>query len=160
MISKPLTINTSSASATQEVGRNLGHNVEIGDLILLSGSLGSGKTTLTQGIAWGMGVSEYAHSPTFLLVHVYQGRLPLFHLDLYRLEDLREIEDLDLEDMLDQGVCVIEWAEKALPLMPKDHLSIDITETTLDDRTLIFASNGQRHSRLMTSLSSPSEQKI
>ena len=150
----PFTIATRSTSQTQELGRRLGQRAEKGYLLLLTGALGAGKTTLAQGIAWGLGVQEYAHSPTFLIVHVYQGRLPLYHLDLYRLDDPREVEDLDLEEMLTQGVCVVEWSEKALSLFPPEHLRIEITETPADGRELLLTPVGHRYVQLLEAVRS------
>jgi tRNA threonylcarbamoyladenosine biosynthesis protein TsaE len=112
-----LTLTTDSPEATQAFGRHIGEALGIGDVVLLAGTLGAGKTTLTQGIAWGAGVTEYAHSPTFVLVHEYAGRIPIYHLDLYRFEgasavdDLAEVEDLGIDEMLETGACVVEWAE-------------------------------------------------
>ena len=80
---------------TQAIGRALGRSAEAGDVFLLVGGLGAGKTCLTQGILWGLGVDEYARSPTFVLMSQYSGRLTLYHVDLYRLDSIEEIEDLD-----------------------------------------------------------------
>ena len=155
-MNRPVTIATRSTSQTQELGCRLGQRAEKGDLLLLTGALGAGKTTFAQGIAWGLGVQEYVHSPTFLIVHVYPGRLPLYHLDLYRLDDPREVEDLDLEEMLTQGVCVVEWAEKALSLFPPEHLRIEITETPADGRKLLLAPVGHRYVQLLEAVRTPS----
>lgn len=152
MTSEALEITTESAEETQEAGRRLGAAAQRGDLLLLSGALGTGKTTLAQGIAWGLEVREYAHSPTFVLVHVYQGRLPLFHLDLYRLDDPREVEELGLDEYLAEGVCVVEWAEKALQLFPPEHLLIEIAEVDSDRRRLLLTPQGPRHAHLAAAL--------
>lgn len=150
---KPMTtdfeVTTQSPQETQELGRRLGAQAQLGDLLLLTGALGTGKTTLTQGVAWGLDVNEYAHSPTFVLVHEYQGRLPLFHLDLYRLDDPREVEELGLDEYLSEGVCVVEWAEKALELFPAEHLLIELTEVDASRRRLRLTPRGERHGRLL-----------
>ena len=142
-------MTTQSPQETQELGRRLGAQAQQGDLLLLSGALGTGKTTLTQGIAWGLDVHEYAHSPTFVLVHEHHGRLPLFHLDLYRLDDPREVEELGLDEYLAEGVCVVEWAEKALELFPAEHLLIELTEVDPSRRRLRLMPRGERHERLL-----------
>ena len=125
-MAEELELITDSAEETQALGRALGAVVQIGDLFLLSGDLGTGKTTLTQGIAWGAGVTTYAHSPTFVLVHQYAGRITLYHLDLYRLESLLEVSDLGVDEMLSEGACVVEWAEKAEGVFPAEHLSVEL----------------------------------
>ena len=118
---------TYSAEETQALGRRLGTLAEPGDLYLLHGTLGAGKTTLTQGVAWGAGVTGYAHSPTFVLVHEYQGRIPVYHVDLFRMDggDL-EIDDLAFSEMLEEGACVVEWPEQAYAVFPDEHLAVGI----------------------------------
>src|SRR5262249_49915787 len=98
-----------------------------GDVVCLSGPLGAGKTTLAQGIAEGLGVTEPVSSPTFTLVQEYEGRLPVFHLDVYRLRSLDELWDLSYEDLrADGGVMLIEWPERIAPALPPDRLEIRI----------------------------------
>ncbi|HAZ31476.1 MAG TPA: tRNA (adenosine(37)-N6)-threonylcarbamoyltransferase complex ATPase subunit type 1 TsaE, partial [Dehalococcoidia bacterium] len=82
------------------IGADIGERARIGDLILLVGNLGAGKTCLTQGIAWGLGVPDYTSSPSFVLVREYQGRLNLYHIDFYRLDDIREVAELGMSDYL------------------------------------------------------------
>ncbi len=101
-----------SPEQTQELGRHIGELALAGDVFLLAGELGAGKTCLTQGIAWGLGINEYTLSPTFVIMRELYGRLPLYHIDLYRLDRIEESLDLGLDDYLyGRGVCVIEWAE-------------------------------------------------
>ena len=101
-MSSALAFDTHGPEETQELGRRLGAAAEVGDLILLEGGLGAGKTTLAQGLAWGAGVTGYAHSPTFVMVHEYAGRITLYHVDLYRLsEGDIEAHDLGIDEMLD-----------------------------------------------------------
>ncbi|OGN90046.1 MAG: tRNA (adenosine(37)-N6)-threonylcarbamoyltransferase complex ATPase subunit type 1 TsaE, partial [Chloroflexi bacterium RBG_13_46_9] len=89
---------------------------------LLVGQLGAGKTCLTQGIAWGLGIEEYTLSPSFVIMRELHGSLPLYHMDFYRLDNINEIADLGLDDYLyGRGVCVIEWAEKGMDILPDDH---------------------------------------
>ena len=104
---------TSSAGETKRLGRYLGREAQPGSVFLLQGNLGAGKTTLTQGIGLGLGVKSHITSPTFTLVKEYPGRIPLFHIDLYRLEDPDDIGGLGLDDYFaGMGVCVVEWPER------------------------------------------------
>ncbi len=151
-----LTLTTKSPEETQALGRRIGELLQVGDLLLLRGTLGAGKTTLTQGIAWGAGVTGYAHSPTFVLVNEYAGRIALYHLDLYRFEggdavdDLGEVEELAIDEMLEQGVCVVEWAERAPAVFPEDRLEIRITAAgSEDDRTIELVPHGARYEQVM-----------
>src|ERR1051326_778967 len=110
-----------SLAQTQRLGARLGELLRGGDLLLLDGDLGTGKTTLTQGLAEGLGVRNVVSSPTFTLLKEYEGRLPLYHFDLYRLDDATEILDLGFEEYFESGgVCVVEWAYKAEHLWPHE----------------------------------------
>ena len=108
------TITTHSESETAALGRELGATLSAGDVVLLVGDLGAGKTAFVRGLAEGLGVHrDEVSSPTFTLVQEYRGgRLPLFHVDLYRLDDPRELDDLGLDEIAEDGVLAIEWAEK------------------------------------------------
>jgi tRNA threonylcarbamoyladenosine biosynthesis protein TsaE len=111
------TLTTKTREETLILGEKLGRCLEPGDIVLLFGDLGAGKTTLTQGICYGLGLprEEYIRSPTFTLINEYQGRCPIFHIDLYRMETQEEIEALGLEEVLfGKGVAILEWAEKLL----------------------------------------------
>lgn len=110
---------THTAEATQELGESLGATLGPGAVVACIGDLGAGKTAFLQGVARGLGVESPVTSPTFVLVNVYRGRLPVHHLDAYRTESLTEILELGLEEMLSgDGVTLIEWADKMLPLLP------------------------------------------
>ena len=110
---------------TREIGRLLGREAQAGDLFLLEGGLGAGKTCLTQGIAWGLGVEGYARSPSFVIITRYRGRLTLYHIDLFRVGGDQELWDLGLEEyFLGEGVCVIEWADRAPGVFPPESISI------------------------------------
>ena len=147
-------IVTESPEETQQLGVELAKTLKGGEVFLLSGGLGAGKTCLTQGIAWGLGVQEYARSPTFVLISEYQGRLTLYHIDLYRLDDVREIGGLGLEEYLySDGVCIIEWAEKASPILPEEGLRIVIGFAGASRRLLTLDSLGERHQGILDQLS-------
>jgi tRNA threonylcarbamoyl adenosine modification protein YjeE len=110
---QPTTLRSHSVAETQRLGARLGALLEPGDVVLLHGDLGAGKTAFTQGIAAGMGVTTTVNSPTFTILKEYFGRLPLFHFDLYRIESPEEVQTLGFEDYFDSdGVSVIEWAER------------------------------------------------
>ncbi len=139
-------IVTRSPEETREIGQRYGEIAQPGDVLLLTGELGAGKTCLTQGIAFGLGSKEYALSPSFVIMRRMRGRLPLYHFDLYRLDRLAETEDLGLDDYFyGDGVTVVEWAEKAQPLMPPEHLLVQIEYLSANDRRFIFKSVGQRY---------------
>jgi tRNA threonylcarbamoyladenosine biosynthesis protein TsaE len=122
-----LTLDSDSPEQTRLLGNCLGQLAQRADVFLLTGQLGTGKTCLVQGIAGGLNVTEYAFSPSFVIVRQYLGRLPLYHIDLYRLDCTEEIGDLGLEDYFDdRGVCVVEWAEKGLHVAPRDNLLITL----------------------------------
>ncbi len=125
-----LTISLPDLRSTLALGRYLGEIARPGEAITLAGTLGAGKTTLTQAIGQGLQVPEscYITSPTFSLLHEYPGRLPLYHLDLYRLSDETEIEDLGLlEYLYGTGLSVIEWPDRLGSLMPEERLHIELS---------------------------------
>jgi tRNA threonylcarbamoyladenosine biosynthesis protein TsaE len=103
---------TSSPAETEAAGEQLGRELRQGDLVLLAGDLGAGKTTFVRGVARGAGSSAHVASPTFQLVRVYAGPLQIAHVDLYRLEVGSELEDLGLEELLDQGAVLVEWGDR------------------------------------------------
>lgn len=149
----PLRITTRGPGETQTLGRRLGEVMAGGELVLMSGDLGAGKTCMTQGIAWGLGVNEHARSPTFVLVSEYEGRHTLFHADLYRIDDPLEAEDLGLDETYGNGgVCVVEWAEKAVSIFPEDHLRVVFTVAGPDERTVELRAGGPRHEALLGKL--------
>jgi tRNA threonylcarbamoyladenosine biosynthesis protein TsaE len=142
---------TGSAERTRSVGSRLGELAAAGDVILLVGPLGAGKTCLTQGIALGLGVVDNVVSPTFVLLREYQGRLPLYHLDFYRLDSIEEISSLGLEDYLfGPGVCVVEWAEKGLSALPREHLLIEIERAATSRRRLRLRPSGARYEEMLS----------
>lgn len=148
-----LELTTRSPEQTQEFGTRLGKIARPGDVILLVGKLGAGKTCLTQGIAWGLGIKEYAASPSFVLVRELYGRLPLYHLDFYRLENLAEIAELGLDEYFyGQGISVVEWAEKALSLLPPENLLIEMEYIAETGRRLKLKPSGKRYREMVARL--------
>jgi tRNA threonylcarbamoyladenosine biosynthesis protein TsaE len=141
-----LELTSRSPEQTQQLGIRIGELAQPGDIFLLVGSLGTGKTCLTQGIAWGLGIEEYTMSPSFVIVRELYGRLPLYHIDLYRLDHLEEIAELGLDDYLyGNGVCVVEWAEKGLNVLPTEHLLIEISYLTDTERSFQLKPSGKRY---------------
>ena len=148
-----LEIISRSPEETQKIGGQLGKLALPGDNFLLVGNLGAGKTCLTQGITRGLNIEEYAASPSFVLIKELKGRLPLYHVDFYRLDHLEEIADLGLDDYLyGHGVCVVEWAEKGLNLLPPEHLLIEIGYVADTERSLKFRPSGRRYQEIVTQL--------
>ena len=153
-MTEPLHFQTASPEETQALGRLLGENAQPGDVFLLSGPLGAGKTCLTQGIAWGVGVVEYARSPTFVIMTRYLGRLTLYHFDLYRINDPLEAWDLGLDEQIfGDGICVVEWAERAEEVFPQDCLWIDLDYAQDGEgRTLTISEAPQRYRAAIAAL--------
>ena len=148
-----LNLVTESPEETQRLGARLGKLAQVGDVLLLVGGLGAGKTCLTQGIAWGLDIEGYATSPSFVVVNQYQGRLPLYHIDLYRLDRLEEVIELGLDDYLyGRGVCVVEWAKKALDMLPKEHLLVEMSYLSDTSRNLVLKPVGERYVELLSQL--------
>jgi tRNA threonylcarbamoyladenosine biosynthesis protein TsaE len=130
---------------TRRLGAHLGNLLHPGSIILLEGEFGTGKTSFTQGIAAGLGIdSRYVNSPTFTLINEYKGgRLPLYHIDLYRLEGVKDVATLGLDDYLDgSGVTVIEWPQGATPWLPGDRLTVRFAHLSETKRTIRFYSSG------------------
>ena len=130
-MTKTVDITLASLKETIDLGKRLGQTADKGDVITLEGDLGAGKTTLTQAIGLGLEVpsSFYITSPTFTLLQEYPGRIPLYHMDLYRLGNVEEIEDLGFDEFLygkSDGLAVIEWPERLESLMPQNRLNIKL----------------------------------
>ena len=147
MKSSKLVATTSAASQTQQLARALSGLCGPGDVIVLAGEMGAGKTAFAQGFAVGLGISEQVTSPTFTIVREYSGPdLPLHHLDVYRLEQLREVTDTGGREMLDEeAVMLVEWGDAVLPALGDQYLEVRITfGADDDDRILTFAVRGTR----------------
>jgi tRNA threonylcarbamoyladenosine biosynthesis protein TsaE len=150
-----LTFNSHSPEQTQLLGSYLGKLARKADVFLLTGGLGTGKTCLVQGIARGLDVKEYAFSPSFVILREYHGRLPLYHIDFYRLDCIDEIAGLGLEDYFHgDGVCAVEWAEKGLQAVPQDSLliSIQYVPASHTGRSIRLKPQGERYNQLIEQL--------
>jgi tRNA threonylcarbamoyladenosine biosynthesis protein TsaE len=147
-------ITTQTPPETEHIGALLGALLTRGDIIALSGELGTGKTTLVRGIAAGMGLeaTEVA-SPSFTLVNVYEGPLPLFHLDLYRLEDEKELFNIDFEEyMRGDGVTVIEWADKIPNAVPHESLWITVRYLETEGREIVLRPQADHYEMMIDEL--------
>jgi len=129
-----ITVETSSVDQTRAIAASLAELARPGDLILMAGDLGAGKTAFTQGFGFGLGVTAPITSPTFTIAQVYSGRLTLHHLDVYRLDQLNEVLDIGIAELLDEGgVTLIEWGDQILPILPADFLEIRLAYGEEDD---------------------------
>jgi tRNA threonylcarbamoyladenosine biosynthesis protein TsaE len=139
----PLDLETRAPEETQKVGAALAELLLPGDVVSLTGDLGAGKTCLVQGAARGLGVVDQVASPTFVLVREYRGAIPVYHVDVYRLERLQEVLDLGFEDLLDpSGVMFVEWGDAIEPLLPESFLEVQLTVAGDDARRLGFRGRG------------------
>lgn len=131
-----------SAEETIEIGKRIGNELDSGDVVLLTGDLSAGKTTITKGIGLALGVKKVINSPTFTIVKVYNGRCPLYHLDLYRLDGVNN--DFDLEEYIEgDGLCVIEWPYQVSEILPDEYLKITLERTGDTTRDIIVESVGR-----------------
>lgn len=128
-------------------GKRLGERLEAQDVIVLTGDLGAGKTTLTKGIAQGLGIQQMIKSPTYTIVREYEGRLPLYHLDVYRIGEDPDSIDLD-EFLYGEGVTVIEWGQLLGEYLPEDYLAV-VIEHHREGRDLVLKPTGPRSESLM-----------
>jgi tRNA threonylcarbamoyladenosine biosynthesis protein TsaE len=144
---------TNSPSATQDLGKRIGEKLSPGSIIALMGELGCGKTCFTKGLCAGLGIPKRCvNSPTFAFVNEYKGRLPVFHLDLYRVEGIAtglEIGMLDYLLQAESGVMVIEWAEKVLPLLSDSYLAVSFSVLSLRKREIMLVGFGERFCKLL-----------
>jgi tRNA threonylcarbamoyladenosine biosynthesis protein TsaE len=142
---------TASAEETERAGHALASLLHPADVIALSGDLGAGKTHLVQGVARGLAVEGAVGSPTFNILLVHRGRLPLYHFDLYRLEREDDLEDIDFFETLEgDGVSMIEWGDRFPRALPDDHLLVTIRRTGEDRRSFALQAHGERSAALMT----------
>lgn len=142
---------TDSPQKTKALAEMIGRAVSPGTLITLSGDLGAGKTTFTQGLAKGLDIDRKVTSPTFTIMKEYKGRLPLYHIDAYRLENITQ--DLGFEDYIDgDGVCVIEWANFIEYVLPEQLLNIEFTINDDDSRTLTLQGHGEKYEEVISKI--------
>ncbi|MBM4038813.1 MAG: tRNA (adenosine(37)-N6)-threonylcarbamoyltransferase complex ATPase subunit type 1 TsaE [Planctomycetes bacterium] len=152
-----MTVMTRSREETLALGRRLGELLGPADVLALRGPLGSGKTTLTKGIAEGLGVEEprWVTSPTFVLVHQYEGRVPVYHIDAYRLRGPADAEALGMEEMFfGDGVAIIEWAERIEAALPPERLEITLEIAGEEEREIALTAVGAHYERLLRNLES------
>jgi tRNA threonylcarbamoyladenosine biosynthesis protein TsaE len=145
-----MTIRTGSPDATRALAAALGPFLEPGDVVSLVGGLGAGKTAFAQGVAQGLGVAGPVTSPTFTIVQEYEGRLPVAHVDVYRLDTVQDLYDLGFDELIDDGrVTIVEWGDRVVQALPADHLVIRIDPGAADnERVLELSFRGARwHSR-------------
>ena len=129
-------IATKNYKETILLGERIGKHLKPDDIVALSGCLGAGKTTLIQGIAKGLGVQNWVTSPTFTLINEFEGKLNLYHIDLYRIDNIDDAEDLAIEEYFTKGgVTVIEWAEKIAPILPEKAIRIGIKIVSENERS-------------------------
>jgi len=137
-----LTLQCPAEADTRALGRRLASLLRAGDVVLLAGDLGAGKTVFASGIAEGLGVAEPVVSPSFILARRYEGLMGLVHADLYRLGSSAEVEDLDLIEAARDGVLVVEWGEAAARCFPEDHLLVRLEADDAGERTVTLVGRG------------------
>lgn len=144
-------IITKNPKQTIELGKAISDFFQKGDIIALFGNLGSGKTTLVKGIAKGLKVkSQIVNSPSFVLLKEYEGRLPVYHFDFYRINKTEEIYGIGLEEFLfGKGVCVIEWADRIKRFLPKQYLQIELQVKDKNKRKIRMIGFGKRYKELV-----------
>lgn len=141
-------LNSSSDADTRAIGRRLSGLLQAGDVVVLSGSLGAGKTAFVGGVADGLGIDEQVTSPSFVMMRKYvSGFIPLVHVDVYRVGSLGEFDDLDVFEESRDSVLVVEWGDAVAPSLPDDHLRIVIEITGDTDRIMRFGGHGSWASR-------------
>lgn len=143
--------STASAEETRAIGRQIGRAARPGDVILLVGDLGAGKTVFVQGVGEGLGVEEPVNSPTFVLLREYHGRLTVYHYDLYRLGNVEQTVTREWEEFLyGDGVSLVEWADLADGLLPSEHLLLEFAIESETNRVLKLTGAGPRHLELLS----------
>jgi tRNA threonylcarbamoyladenosine biosynthesis protein TsaE len=156
-------VRTKSSHETVELGKRIGRLLEPGDVVALVGELGTGKTHLIKGLAAGAGVKRFSYvsSPSFTLIHEYPGRVPVTHVDLFRLRTEREAEDLGLEEYFQgRSITAIEWADKIPFLLPQDILRIHLSHTGDRTRSIEIIGEGYRYGEIVDNLAKLLKNKV
>jgi tRNA threonylcarbamoyladenosine biosynthesis protein TsaE len=136
-------VTTRSAGETESVAGELGAVLQPGDLVVLIGDLGAGKTTFVKGIARALGVREPVTSPTFTIVQEYEGAVPIAHVDVYRLERMQDLHEIGFEELLDERVVCIEWGDMVAPALPRDRVEVRLAMgDELETRTIDIVGHG------------------
>ena len=149
----PLELHTATPSHTRRIGERIGPMLRAGDVVLLSGELGAGKTVLAQGIAKGLGVADPVKSSSFVIMNEYDGTsLRLYHADLYRLEDPAQVAELALDELASAGVLVVEWPEQAGGDLPAEHLLVRLSYDGAKGRRHVVESVGERYAAMVQRL--------
>lgn len=143
---------TNSVDETEALGARLGALLRAGDVVLLQGELGAGKTAFTRGVARGAGSVELVNSPTFMLVNEYDGPLRLYHADLYRLDDADSVAELELDQYAREGALIVEWPERGFEVLPRERLLVHIAYAGEERRRLTFSASGARADALLAQL--------
>lgn len=137
----------------EKIAEKLGKLVNSGDIICMVGDLGAGKTTFIQALAVGLGVEDCVTSPTFVLINEYDGRIPLYHFDVYRINHISEMEDLGYEEYFyGDGVCAIEWADLIEDILPHNYLRVEIRITGTKTRQICFAGTNDYYDGMIKEL--------
>jgi tRNA threonylcarbamoyladenosine biosynthesis protein TsaE len=147
-----LTFESTHADETIKFGERLGRLLAPGDVIALIGELGAGKTTLVKGIVLGLGVEDrrIVRSPTFSLINIYKGRVPIYHFDAYRLESVQELIDIGSDEIIfGKGVSLIEWADKVYGSLPKEYIKITLTAISEDKRNIEIYGFGDHYCEVL-----------
>ena len=151
---KLLKINTNNTEETEKLGYNIGKLLKGGEIICMDGDLGVGKTTMTKSLAKGLDIDDHITSPTFTIVNEYEGRLKLYHFDVYRISDVEEMYDLGYEEYFySGGVCIIEWSNLIKEILPKERLTIEIKRIDEVSREIIINGTGNIYEELIEELS-------
>ncbi len=147
-----LNFESHNAAETRRLGRAIAPHLLPGDVLLLQGELGAGKTCFSQGIGAGLRVKEPVKSSSFVLVNEYFGRLHVYHADLFRLEDPREVFELGLEENAADGLLLVEWPDRAPQEMPPDHLLVRFEVTDHTSRRVVYEAHGDRYLALLNDM--------
>ena len=145
---------TNNATETEDLGMKIAKALKGGEVLAMTGDLGAGKTTMTKALARGLGIEEHVTSPTFTIVNEYEGRLKLFHFDVYRIADIEEMYDLGFEEYIyGDGVSIIEWSNLIKEILPEDTINIEILASDVDERTIRISGRGKKFENLSKELS-------